>query len=1692
MARKIGKYELQKEIGRGGFGSVHRAFDPTVNRIVAIKVLTASDDPTVLSRFRLEATSAGNLHHKNIITIYDFGQHEGLPYLVMEYLEGEDLQKTMAKKRPLSLIDKMQIMTQVADGLNCAHQHGVIHRDIKPANIMVLPDSSVKLMDFGIARMTDPDASRQTKTGFFVGTLLYISPEQLAGGDATIAADIWAYGVILYELLTGVHPFSAPDMATVMYKIMHVDPAPLPTLVPECPEGLAGVVQRALSKDPDLRYQSLEDLKFDLEPVLLDLQKQHAETMVREAEALFQDQHWNEAQSVIRKVLDLDPSNRQGRQLREALQKKVHIGPRIEALIKCGDEEYEKRNFEAALRAYESAVRLDQSDTQARARLSQAQEALEQSKKALNLLKEARAEFQLQNFTAAHRHASEAVQTDPNEPQAVALLKTVQTEIERRDRERILEAGLSKARGLLLLDSYDEAIGILTKLEESAPEAAVVSQLLNLARREKQEWEKREKLGREIENAKSLVKNGRFSQAVTLLKPLTVQWPNHTELGRLCTYAEEQVAFETRKQAVEGVHRRAQTLLDAEQFDEAIRTLDQALQTYPGEGLLQQLLESAWAGKRTHERELKVLQHKTRCEELERQGRTAEALQYLERLGREYVDDPVLLNVKARLQKQWEQQQRAEAIRTVMARAQTLIAASEWAKAIELLEYGCVQYPESQELQTARVKTIRQRQENEREQFVNAELARAKEFEQRRDFKSALAALTAALTKFPNDLNLIAALDRARSAAQAVEIDNEIAKERARIEQLIASGRLDMAGPAIEDAKKRFPNTSAFRELHSRLQDAFKAEAKKATVAQRAQEIQKAIQSGDLPAALRLLENAQLEFPGEASLRPLETQVRKQLEEIRNREYKQDIDRRVQQIEQALAAKNYVGALRLSAAAELVYPGEKIFPKMSSDAKRGEEQSQMEQVRLEIARRKSVIEQAIGDGEFAQAANWITAAQAAYPAEAVFQQLLDALKRKQAEARDQEVKRDVTRRKTAISDAIGRAAFEDAFALISAAQKAHPGEVAFSSLHAEATRAQEAARAEQRRRDVVRATEDIQKALGQNDLTRAAELISSARRQFPEQTVFNSLLDDLNARVKRKHVEDSVAAIHAALGAKDFPKAAGLVDRSMALYPKEESLRALSETVERARKHQECLAEAERELKKARFNPAEKAAREALKYAADTGVANELIGRIETARFNAEEQQQLRLVQSEVEKLNRGKAFDLAVERAQEGLTRFPNDPFLQEQLKLAQAGSQKLMEARQVERTKTVEESPEQTRLFQPPAPAKPTPAKPEPTKGVPVDAGKTVGKKPWLRWLAVAGVVVALLGGGLYLIRPRPRPLQKELSTSVPSLTFAYQAGAAPASQTLDLSSNTPIHLTAAGDQKWLRVSPEQGVSPVTLQVTVDSAQLTAGDYQGKILINPPEDPDLARTVAVRVTVTPAPPPPPAGGPKPTGTIVVSTQRVTFDYTKGAPAMPASQQVTIQSSDKGPIPFRAGHDNRGTWLTASPGQGTTPARVNLSVDPRGLKGGEYVGALMILPVADPANGRRVEVRLVVREAVVVVAPPPPPPPPAKKEPEEPPKAKFVPRTYHGASRGNISWTGVLPPSGRLVFGPAGLVEGPGGFHGDPFPGDRVRIVVAITTPGIRKLVEPDEGNLYNKLVLVNDGTTPMTSIQGSWTVVK
>ena len=220
MPEKIGKYRFVERIGRGGMGTVFKAHDPVLDRLVALKVISSDVEITdeLRARFFREAQACARLSHPNIVTVYDMGDDDGHLFIVMEFLEGEELQaRLIAQRRPLALEDKLSLMVQVCDGLHYAHQNGIVHRDIKPGNIFVLRDGQVKILDFGIARIANADAGL-TRTGLIMGTLRYMSPEQ-ARGRADHRSDIFSVGAVFYELLGSRPPFTGDDPMEILEQL---------------------------------------------------------------------------------------------------------------------------------------------------------------------------------------------------------------------------------------------------------------------------------------------------------------------------------------------------------------------------------------------------------------------------------------------------------------------------------------------------------------------------------------------------------------------------------------------------------------------------------------------------------------------------------------------------------------------------------------------------------------------------------------------------------------------------------------------------------------------------------------------------------------------------------------------------------------------------------------------------------------------------------------------------------------------------------------------------------------------------------------------------------------------------------------------------------------------------------------------------------------------------------------------------------------------------------------------------------------------------------------------------------------------------------------------------------------------------------------------------------------------------------
>ena len=261
----VGRYEIVSELGRGAMGVVYKALDPTIGRVVALKTMRLDvhslEDESVLRRFKNEARAAGILNHPNIVTIYDAGEQDGLFYLAMEFIEGTTLHAMLAERRVLPPEEIISISRQICKGLDYAHANGIIHRDIKPANIMITATGAVKIMDFGIAKA----GGSMTGTGQVLGTPNYMSPEQVKGKPLDGRSDLFSFGVVLYEMVTGEKPFVGQNVTTIIYKIVHENPIPPRDLDVTIHPGLSAVVTRTLAKQPDERYQTGAALIDDLE-----------------------------------------------------------------------------------------------------------------------------------------------------------------------------------------------------------------------------------------------------------------------------------------------------------------------------------------------------------------------------------------------------------------------------------------------------------------------------------------------------------------------------------------------------------------------------------------------------------------------------------------------------------------------------------------------------------------------------------------------------------------------------------------------------------------------------------------------------------------------------------------------------------------------------------------------------------------------------------------------------------------------------------------------------------------------------------------------------------------------------------------------------------------------------------------------------------------------------------------------------------------------------------------------------------------------------------------------------------------------------------------------------------------------------------------------------------------------------------
>jgi len=329
----LGQYQLSEMIGRGGMAIVYKAYQRTLDREVAIKVLRAPD-PTFAARFKREALASARLQHPYILPVYDFGEQDGLLYLVLQYVEGGTTLADLLNS-PMEPVAALRLIGHVLDALGYAHKSGIIHRDIKPANILMRSPVWPLLADFGIAKLVN-ETSPLTQGGLLLGTATYMAPEQAVGRPAGVGSDLYAVGVVLYELLTGRVPFYAPEPVALLHKHVY-EPLPPPrSLNPRIPIGVEQFLMRALAKNPDVRYQSAATMAADLGRLADQLERFLSSDQLRKfykaGEQAFEAEQWAAAIQQLDQVVAREPAFEDSAELLElarAAQGQSRAGGRL-------------------------------------------------------------------------------------------------------------------------------------------------------------------------------------------------------------------------------------------------------------------------------------------------------------------------------------------------------------------------------------------------------------------------------------------------------------------------------------------------------------------------------------------------------------------------------------------------------------------------------------------------------------------------------------------------------------------------------------------------------------------------------------------------------------------------------------------------------------------------------------------------------------------------------------------------------------------------------------------------------------------------------------------------------------------------------------------------------------------------------------------------------------------------------------------------------------------------------------------------------------------------------------------------------------------------------------------------------------------------------------------------------------------
>ncbi len=862
-------------LGRGGMGLVYRAIDKTLGREVAIKTITEGlvGNADMLQRFYHEASKTGILKHPNIVTVYLLAEQDGMPYIVMEYVAGEPLDRIIKSGREMSLASKLSIVEQVCLALAYAHENDVIHRDVKPANIMVQPNGIAKLLDFGIAREINKYDLNLTRTGNIIGTIQYMAPERLRSDPFDGRSDIFSTGVVLYQVLTGHLPFTGDDYSVVQ-QILSQPAPPLTKYIQGYPTALDEIVTRSLATDVADRYPTADEMAADLHSVLEELKKETVAELFQQAERLVQEQQFRDAFNVLVKVVKMDSHNTAARRLMTQVQKTLSARQRAEEIQQLrlhAEDELRDHNYEQAIALLEQAVKLEPANAELTAAVESAKEKKNRRLKIDMFVREAETVRQKGDFTRAQEVMMQAMELDRDDSGLRAAYQALVKEAQEAARDKKVRTLLESAKNDVAARKFDSALESLHEIERIDPANVEFVSLLKSAKGGKEQAERRlllEQLQRDLDLA-----NGyeQLSDVGKAIQALYDKFPNDPSVLKLKASADRQLRDVEARRTIEETVQQCRTLLYTSP-EESLRIARARLREMPENDRLKGLE----AGIQQHMAELENDKGKSealsRAQQALSEGDYRRAAEVLESCRGASYWSPEMQELLDFAHTESTRHKTDERTEQSMAKAEQFVSAGDYDAALNLLQA----FTDSPDPALKRLLERTRQKKADTEQEIAKALADAKELGETQQFEEAVALLESQPARIVRSPAVQDAIDDARRRGEQM---HEHLKSLARAYSSLGQPKVEDAHSAVEAAVKREPGNKFLARISERYSSRLTSSATQ-TVRAAMKEAEDVWQDGDSAQASKVLADIEpvtrhVSFELQKQYRDLKKKVRK-------------------------------------------------------------------------------------------------------------------------------------------------------------------------------------------------------------------------------------------------------------------------------------------------------------------------------------------------------------------------------------------------------------------------------------------------------------------------------------------------------------------------------------------------------------------------------------------------------------------------------------------------------------------------------------------------------------------------------------------------------------------------------------------------------------------------------------------------